>query len=108
MDPLELLGSKARLSILRELSRRDMYVSELMEEVGMDGKTATHHLDRLEGAGLIASHREGRRKYYALVRNVELYVTPTPEREFRIQFPEADATWEATEGDAAEGSARDR
>lgn len=87
MDPLELLGSKARLGILRALSRRDMYVSELMDEVGMDGKTATHHLDRLSKARLVASRMEGRRKYYSLVREVELYVSPSPKREFRIQFP---------------------
>ena len=95
MDPLELLGSKARLAVLRELSRRDMYVSELMEEVGMDGKTATHHLDLLEEAGLVATRKEGRRKYYSLIREVQLSVTPSPEREFRIQFPEViDATEE--------------
>ena len=89
MDPLELLGSKARLTILRELSRRDMYVSELMDNVGMDGKTATHHLNYLTEAELIVSRKEGRRKYYSLVRDVELYITPSPKREFRIQFPEA-------------------
>ncbi|GGL71643.1 ArsR/SmtB family transcription factor [Halocalculus aciditolerans] len=91
MDPLELLGSKARLSILRALSRRDMYVSELMEEVGMDGKTATHHLDLLEDTGLVSTRREGRRKYYSLIRDIELYVSRSPNREFRIQFPPADA-----------------
>lgn len=67
-----------------------MYVSELMETVGMDGKTATHHLDILEEAGLIEPRREGRRKYYSLLRDVELYVSRTPNREFRVQFPEAD------------------
>ena len=87
MDPLELLGSKARLSILRALSRRDMYVSELMDTVGMDGKTAIHHLDRLEEAGLLESRREGRRKYYSLVRDVKLSISRSPKREFRIQFP---------------------
>ena len=87
MDPLELLGSKARLAVLRELSRRDMYVSELMENVGMDGKTATHHLERLETAGLITSRKEGRRKYYSLIREVELSITPSPNRQFILQFP---------------------
>ncbi|MFC7130774.1 winged helix-turn-helix domain-containing protein [Haloferax chudinovii] len=87
MNPLELLGSKARLSIFRALSRRDMYVSELMEEVGMDGKTATHHLEVLEEAGIVTARMEGRRKYYTLIREVDLTVSPSPRREFRIQFP---------------------
>lgn len=92
MDPLDLLGSKARLSILRALSRRDMYVSELMDEVGMDGKTATHHLDVLEEGGVVAVRWEGRRKYYSLCRDVELYVSPSPNRQFRVGFPEASST----------------
>jgi predicted transcriptional regulator len=86
LDAEEWLGGF--IVILRALSRRDMYVSELMEEVGMDRKTATHHLDLLEETGLITSCKEGRHKYYSLIRDVELYVTPSPEREFRIQFPD--------------------
>lgn len=91
MDALALLGSKARLSILRELSRRDMYVSELMEAVGMDGKSAGHHLDQLEEAGVVESYREGRRRYYALVRGVHLEISPSPNRRFVAQLPEVDA-----------------
>ena len=59
MDSLELLGSKTRFKLLRALSRCDMYVSELMETVGMHGKTATHHLDALRNAGLLDSYEEG-------------------------------------------------
>lgn len=87
MDALEVLGSKARLELLRQLSRRDMYVSELMDEVGMDGKTATHHLDVLTDAGVIDSYRDGRRRYYTLVRGVRLEVSPSPHRRFIAQFP---------------------
>lgn len=86
MDPLALLGSKARLEILRELSRRDMYVSELMETVGMDGRSAKHHLDTLEEAGVVESYREGRRRYYRLVREVRLEVVPSPNRRFVAQL----------------------
>jgi len=53
MDYIELLGLKARLEILRSLSHKDMYVSEIIEEVGMDGKTAKHHLGTLEEIGVI-------------------------------------------------------
>lgn len=88
MDSLDVLGSKPRLELLRLLSRRDMYVSELMEEVGMDGKTATHHLDVLTEAGLLDSYEDGRRRYYTLVREVRLEITPSPNRRFVAQFSE--------------------
>ena len=90
MDSLDVLGSKPRLEILRLLSRRDMYVSELMEEVGMDGKTTTHHLDMLTEAGLLDSYKEGRRRYYTLIREVRLEITPSPNRRFTARFPESD------------------
>ncbi|PSQ32732.1 transcriptional regulator [Halobacteriales archaeon SW_10_68_16] len=90
MDTLEILGSKARLELLRALSQRDMYVSELMDEVGMDGKTATHHLDLLTEAGILESYTEGRRRYYTLVREVRLEVSPSPNRRFVARFPAPD------------------
>ncbi len=87
MDPLKILGSKARLEILYQLSSRDMYVSEIMEKVGMDGKTAKHHLKILEDSGLISSREEGRRKYYSLEREVILRISPSPHRRYEVQFP---------------------
>lgn len=98
MDALGLLGSKARLVILRELSRRDMYVSELMETVGMDGKTATHHLDALEEAGVLSSYREGRRRYFTLVKGVRLEISPSPNRRFVARFPAVEPGDEAGHG----------
>lgn len=90
MDSLDVLGSKPRLELLRLLSRRDMYVSELMEEVGMDGKTATHHLDVLTEAGLLESYKDDRRRYYTLVREVRVEISPSPNRRFVARFPECD------------------
>jgi predicted transcriptional regulator len=90
MDHMELLGSKARLEVLRSLSRGDMYVSEIIEEVGMDGKTAKHHLDALEEAGVVETYKEGRRIYYRLVREVRLEISPSPDRRFVLRFPDAD------------------
>lgn len=88
MDSLEILGSKARLKIFQALSRQDMYFSELMETIGMDGKTATHHLDILVEAGILDSYRDGRRRYYTLVRDVQFEVSPSPNRRFIARFPE--------------------
>ncbi len=87
MEPMEIIGSKARLQILHRLSEQDMYVSELMESVGLDGKTAKHHLNKLEGEGIISSRMEGRRKYYSLEKEVLVRISPSPNRRFRIQFP---------------------
>ncbi len=87
MNGVELLGSKARLEILHKLARRDMYVSEIMDEVGLDGKTAKHHLEKLEENGLVSSRKEGKRKYYSLEREVILKISPSPNRRFKIQFP---------------------
>ncbi|MDX1611074.1 MAG: winged helix-turn-helix domain-containing protein [Candidatus Thermoplasmatota archaeon] len=95
MDGLAVLGSKARLKTLRALTYGDRYLSELMEAVGMDGKTAAHHLDVLEEAGLVASYRRGRRRYFTLVRGVELTIRGSPNRRFMVQFPRSGGSGEA-------------
>jgi predicted transcriptional regulator len=82
---IDVLGSTPRLKIVWELTREPKYVSELAETVGMDGKTAVHHLDALEEAGLVESYRRGNRKYYRLVKTVELRAAPPPERTFILQ-----------------------
>ncbi|MFC4450749.1 ArsR/SmtB family transcription factor [Halorussus aquaticus] len=88
MSLIDLLGSKARIEILRELSREPQYVSQLAESVGMDGKTAVHHLSKMEAAGLVAHYERGNRKYYYLAKTVELRVAPPPERTFVLQTDE--------------------
>ena len=88
MDTLGLLGSKQRLNVLRLLAKRDMYVSELMERVGMDGKTASHHLEVLHEEGLVDSYTQGRRRYYTLVGEVVVEISPPPNRRVRIQVHE--------------------
>ncbi len=87
MDSLEILGSKTRLKILYQLSKEDKYVSELMDLVGMDGKTAKHHLNKLENADIISSRKEDRRKYYTLKREIILRISPSPNRRYEVQFP---------------------
>ncbi|WP_226006961.1 ArsR/SmtB family transcription factor [Natrinema salinisoli] len=95
---LDALGNGTRLAILRKLSRGPMYVSELADATGMDGKTAVHHLSTLEEAGLIASYRRGNRKYYELVRSVELRIAPPPERSFVLQTDDVDEADSPTHG----------
>jgi len=74
----EVIASKNRLEILKTLSRRDRYVSEIMEICRMDGKNAKHHLDKLEETGLINSYSRGRRKYYRLSGEIHLEISPPP------------------------------
>ena len=89
MSLFDVLGSKPRLKIIRELASEPRYVSELTERVGMDGKSAVHHLSVLEDAGVIESYETSRRKYYRLIKSVELRATPE-DRTFVLHAREAD------------------
>ncbi|MFC6765487.1 winged helix-turn-helix domain-containing protein [Natrinema soli] len=91
MTLLKVFGSSQRLEILRELTHRPMYVSELTEAVGMDGKTASHHLSVLEDAELVEHYYQGNRKYYRLVQCIQFEASPPPERSFVLQANERSA-----------------
>ena len=81
---LDAIGSKKRLLILRMLSRGEKCVSEIMEELKMDGKTAKHHLEVLEKAGLVESRNVGKRKVYRLVKEIRIEISPPPKRKFIV------------------------
>jgi len=81
---LDAIGSKKRLLILKMLSKGERCVSEIMEELEMDGKTAKHHLDVLERAGLIESRIVGRRKVYRLIKEIRIEISPPPKRRFIV------------------------
>lgn len=90
MSLFDVLGSKPRLQIIQELTAEPRYVSELADLVGMDGKSASHHLAVLEEAGLVESYWQSQRKYYRLVRRVELTASPPPERTFVLSTADAE------------------
>ena len=90
MSLLDVLGSKSRLKMLRALTDEPKYVSELAEEVGLDGKSTVHHLSVLEDAGLVEHYRSSNRKYFRLVRAVTLEASPPPERAFILQAQAVD------------------
>lgn len=92
MSLFDALGSKTRLKILRELSAEPRYVSQLAERVGMDGKSAVHHLRVLESHDLVESYETGRRKYYRLTKSVELRADPPPSRTFVLHAREPDTS----------------
>ena len=55
-----------RLYILELLSQRERCVTELHEILGAPQSSVSFHLQVLKTAGLVAVHREGRRKFYRL------------------------------------------
>jgi len=60
------LADPTRRRIVRDLARRDRTVMDLARQFAMSQPAVTKHLNVLEAAGLIARHREGRRRRCAL------------------------------------------
>ncbi len=76
---LDLLGNGNRRRILRLLSRKPCYVTEISEHLGVSPKAVIDHLRKLEEAGLIESRvDEKRRKYFHISENIRLEVTLAP------------------------------
>ncbi len=76
---LDLLGNENRRRILRLLSRKPCYVTEISEYLGVSPKAVIDHLRKLEETGLIESHVDDqRRKYFHIARNVRLEVNVSP------------------------------
>lgn len=72
-DVYEALAAPARRAIIDELYSRDgQTLFELCSrltmkhELGMSRQAISQHLDVLESAGLVATHREGRYKFHYL------------------------------------------
>lgn len=98
MSLFKVLGSSQRLEIVRELTNGPMYVSELTEAVGMDGKTAAHHLEVLEDADLLEHYHRGNRKYFRLIKRVRFEASPPPERSFVLRAASEGTSEPATDG----------
>jgi DNA-binding transcriptional ArsR family regulator len=62
-----LIGDPARANILSALmSGKALTATELAEEAGVTPQTASSHLARLTGGGLLLQRKQGRHRYYAL------------------------------------------
>src|SRR5512141_1401680 len=73
------LGDPVRLAIVDELAVSDRAPMELRERVGIESNLLAHHLDVLEGVGLINRSRssgDGRRRYVHLVRDSLVGLVP--------------------------------
>ena len=78
---LDLLGNENRRRILRLLSHKPCYVTEISEYLGVSPKAVIDHLRRLEEAGLVESRTDDqRRKYFHITRNLRLEVSVSPYR----------------------------
>ncbi|PSP56114.1 MarR family transcriptional regulator [Halobacteriales archaeon QS_1_67_19] len=76
---LDILGNENRRRILRLLSRKSCYVTEISEYLGVSPKAVIDHLRKLEDAGLIESRTDDqRRKYFSIARNLRLEVSVSP------------------------------
>jgi ArsR family transcriptional regulator len=76
---LDLLGNENRRRILRLLSHKPCYVTEISEYLGVSPKAVIDHLRKLEEAGLIDSRTDDqRRKYFRITRNLRLEVNVSP------------------------------
>jgi DNA-binding transcriptional ArsR family regulator len=62
-----LVGDPARSNMLTALmTGRALTASELAQEAGITPQTASSHLAKLEGGGLIEPEKQGRHRYYRL------------------------------------------
>jgi len=76
---LDLLGNENRRRILRLLSHKPCYVTEISEYLGVSPKAVIDHLRKLEEAGLIESTTDTqRRKYFHISRSLRLEVSVSP------------------------------
>lgn len=81
---IDAVSSKNRLKILKQLTRKDKYFSEIMEQIKIDGKNLKHHLKTLEDEDIIRSYKEGKRRYYSLEKDIRLEITRPPQGRFML------------------------
>jgi len=63
------LGDPSRLRILRLLTDRDLYLTEIAQQMELSKPTVKHHLAALRAAGLVTVTDEGNLTYYSLRRS---------------------------------------
>jgi DNA-binding transcriptional ArsR family regulator len=63
------LGDETRLKILKLLAGRDLYLTEIAQQLELSKPTIKHHLALLRSAGLVTVTESGTVIYYSLRRN---------------------------------------
>ena len=62
------LGDDTRLRILKLLAERDLYLTEIAQQLELSKPTIKHHLAQLRAAGLLTIVESGAVVYYSLRR----------------------------------------
>jgi DNA-binding transcriptional ArsR family regulator len=62
------LGDETRMRILKLLTDRDRYLTELAQDLELSKPTVKHHLSQLRAAGVVTMTEEGSLTYYSLRR----------------------------------------
>jgi DNA-binding transcriptional ArsR family regulator len=63
------LGDETRLRILKLLADRDLYLTEIAQQLELSKPTIKHHLAMLRAAGLVTVVEGGNVMYYTLRRS---------------------------------------
>ena len=63
---LRAIGDEGRLRLVEILSRHEACVGDIAKTLGERVSTISERLRRLRDAGLVASRREGKHKYYSV------------------------------------------
>ena len=64
------LGDESRLSIIRMLLEGESYVELIASRLELTSATVSHHLKKLEGAGLVECHRTQFYMIYSVKREI--------------------------------------
>ncbi len=64
-------GGKTRARILNELRNRPFNPNQLSENLGLDYKTVTYHLEKLEDNGLVESDKQDYGEMYRFTEMME-------------------------------------
>lgn len=64
-------GGETRAKIINELRQRPFNANQLSENLGLDYKTVTYHLRKLEDNGLVESGEEDYAKMYSISDKLE-------------------------------------
>jgi DNA-binding transcriptional ArsR family regulator len=62
------LGDETRLRILKLLASKDLYLTEIAQQLDLSKPTIKHHLSLLRSAGLVTITESGTVMYYSLRR----------------------------------------
>lgn len=63
---LRVMADEKRLRILQMLTRQEMCVCEIMEQLGLSQSLVSHHLGVLRQAGLVHDRRDAQWVYYSI------------------------------------------